>query len=113
MYYGPPQMMPYPYPMQYPGLNMGQGPAVYSNPVQAGAQIFTSGVPGAPPTIAVSTDDGQMGGFLNPAQGPKPMRSNVTLRRRSGQQQPDQSGGGSSGAGSADATVKITVIKGS
>jgi DNA-directed RNA polymerase II subunit RPB2 len=113
MYYGPPQMMPYPYPMQYPGVNMGQGPAVYSSPVQAGAQIFTSGVPGAPPTIAVSTDDGQMGGFLNPAQGPKPMRSNVTLRRRSGQQQSEQGGGGSGGSGSSDATVKITVIKGS
>jgi hypothetical protein len=112
MYYGTPQMMPYPYPMQYPGLNMGQGPAVYSNPLQAGAQIFTSGVPGAPPTIAVSTDEMQMGGFLNPQQGPKPMRSNVTLRRRSGQQ-PEQNGGGSNGAGSADATVKITVIKGS
>jgi hypothetical protein len=104
MYYGSPQMMPYPYQMPYPGVNMGQSPAVYSTPAQA--QIFTSGVPGAPPTIAVSTDDGQMGNFLNP-QGPKPMRSTVTLRKRS--VQPAQE----SGSGSADATFKITVIKGS
>jgi hypothetical protein len=91
-------------------LNMGQYPAVYAAAQPQPAQLYTSGVPGAPPTIAVSTDNMQMGGFMS-LNGPKPMRNNITLKRKS------VSFGGSSGqeesqSGGAPG-VKVTVFKGS
>jgi hypothetical protein len=105
-FYGPVAQMPMPYGQ---GINMSQSPMVYAASQPQPAQLYTSGVPGAPPTIAVSTDDIQMGGFLMP-QGPKPMRNNITLKRKSvsfGNQQ-----SGESPSGNTDPGVKITVIKG-
>jgi hypothetical protein len=69
--------------------------------------MYTSGVPGAPPTIAVSTDDLQMDRFTMP-QGPRPMRNNITLKRKS-----VSFGDNTSESGTTDPGVKITVIKGS
>ena len=106
-YYGPVGQMPMPYGQ---GINMSHSPMVYAASQPQPAQLYTSGVPGAPPTIAVSTDDIQMGGFLMP-QGPKPMRNNITLKRKSvsfGNQQ-----SGESPSGNSDPSVKINVIKGS
>ena len=105
-FYGPVAQMPTPYGQ---GINMSHSPMVYAASQPQPAQLYTSGVPGAPPTIAVSTDDIQMGGFLMP-QGPKPMRNNITLKRKSvsfGNQQ-----SGESPSGNTDPGVKITVIKG-
>jgi DNA-directed RNA polymerase II subunit RPB2 len=105
-FYGPLGQMPMPYGQ---GINMSHSPMVYAASQPQPAQLYTSGVPGAPPTIAVSTDDIQMGGFLMP-QGPKPMRNNITLKRKSvsfGNQQ-----SGESPSGNSDSNVKINVIKG-
>ena len=101
-----------PQQMGYPGINMGQAPAVFSQPQQmmGGAQVFSSGVPGAPPTIAVSTDGQSMNQFASPPQmGPRPQKAGGTRRRQ-------HFGGGSDAeqtqSQSSDAHVTIRVIKG-
>ena len=105
---GPFYMGPnYPYPPYfqqqygYPGINMGSGPAVYAQQPSS-AQVFTSGVPGAPPTIAINTDDQMMSQFASPMV--RPQRSNITLKRKSvsfGSEQP------------SDSNMRVTVTKGS
>jgi len=102
-----PQMSQMPQmPMTQGGyMNMGSYPAIYSMSQPQPAQLYTSGVPGAPPTIAVSTDPIQMGGFMMPQ--PKPIRN--TTRRKAvsfGEDEKEQSGGNSGAA------VTINVIKG-
>jgi hypothetical protein len=91
-------------------FNMSHSPMVYAASQPQPAQLYTSGVPGAPPTIAVNTDGQQMGGFMY-GSGPRPMRNNITLKRKSvsfgGGQEGESSGG------SSDPNMKITVIKGS
>jgi hypothetical protein len=87
--------------------NMSPYPAVYAASQPQPAQLFTSGVPGAPPTIAVDTGAMQMGGFLMPSmQGaaPRPMRNNTTQKKSSG---------GASSEKTSDPNMRITVIKGS
>ena len=128
--YGYPQQG-YPYPQQgypqqaypqpgypqynlspYPGVNMGPGSTIYASqtaqPAQP-AQMFTSGVPGAPPTFAVQTDPTSMTQFAQP-QGPKPKKSFTLKKGRvgfapgtSGESEGQQSGGG--------ANVTVTVSK--
>ena len=86
-------------------INMGPSPTVYSSqPVQP-AQMYTSGVPGAPPTIAIPTDDLTMQQFASPMQGPRPQRG-ITLKRR-----PNQPAG--QPAQLPDSNTRINVIKGS
>jgi DNA-directed RNA polymerase II subunit RPB2 len=80
------------------GLNMGSVPAVYAASLPS-AQMFNSGVPGAPPTFAVPTDDLSMQQFGLPT-GPKPQRG-TTLKRRN-----------NDGPAPVDASTKINVIKG-
>jgi len=91
-------------------FNMSHSPMVYAASQPQPAQLYSSGVPGAPPTIAVNTDGQQMGGFMY-GSGPRPMRNNITLKRKSvsfgGGQESEASGG------SSDPNMKITVIKGS
>ena len=109
MQYSQPQMQQYPQPMQQ-GINMGTVPAVYAAPLPSAAQMYSSGVPGAPPTIAIPTDDMSMQQFGNQQfQGPRPQRG-ITLKRRSNQ--PFGSAEGSSQP-SVDANTRINVIKGS
>ena len=93
----------------YQNLNMSPYPTVYAASMPQPAHLYTSGVPGAPPTIAVSTDQMQMGGFMM-QNAPRPMRSNITLKRKavSFGGSNDQEASGSS----TDPAVKITVIKG-
>ena len=79
-------------------------PAVYAASQPQPAQLFSSGVPGAPPTIAVDTGAMQMGGFLMP-QAPRPMRNNVTQKKTTA--------GGASSEKTSDPNMRITVIKGS
>jgi hypothetical protein len=107
-----PQMAPM---MQMGGgqqYNMSAFPAVYAASQPQPAQLFSSGVPGAPPTIAVDTGAMQMGGFLMPSMqagsAPRPMRSNGTQKKRVG-----FGGGEQQGQPQQDGGVKITVIKGS
>jgi len=92
------------------GFNMSQSPAIYASSQPQPAQLYTSGVPGVPPTIAVATDQVQMGNFLMPQNAPRPMRNNVTHRKKSvsfgGSDESEQSGGSSNPA------VTINVIKG-
>jgi len=91
-------------------FNMSHSPMVYAASQPQPAQLYTSGVPGAPPTIAVNTDGQQMGGFMY-GSGPRPMRNNITLKRKS-----VSFGGGQEGestGGNSDPNMKITVIKGS
>lgn len=119
--YPPPQMMapqPYGYPQQpyppYPGVNMGQAPAVYANPaLQQPAQIIAPGVPGAPPTISVPTDGQVMANFALP-QGPKPKKS-FTLKKGRGVSFAPGGGGGGGGeervenqGGGANITVTVS-----
>lgn len=109
MQYSQPQMQQYPQQMQQ-GINMGTVPAVYAAPLPSAAQMYSSGVPGAPPTIAIPTDDMSMQQFSSPQfQGPRPQRG-ITLKRRSNQ--PFGSAEGSSQP-SVDANTRINVIKGS
>lgn len=109
MQYSQPQMQQYPQQMQQ-GINMGTVPAVYAAPLPSAAQMYSSGVPGAPPTIAIPTDDMSMQQFGNQQfQGPRPQRG-ITLKRRSNQ--PFGSAEGSSQP-SVDANTRINVIKGS
>jgi hypothetical protein len=115
-FYGPVSQMPMGTmgPMINPysqNLNMGQYPAVYAAAQPQPAQLYTSGVPGAPPTIAVSTDNMQMGGFMS-LNGPKPMRSNITLKRKSVSFGGSNDGQEESQSGGAPG-VKVTVFKGS
>lgn len=87
----------------YPGVNMGSGPAVYAQQPSS-AQVFTSGVPGAPPTIAINTDGQMMNQFASPMGGLRPQRSNITLKRSKqsfGSEQP-----------STDSSMRVTVTKG-
>ena len=109
MQYSQPQMQQYPQQMQQ-GINMGSVPAVYAAPLPSAAQMYSSGVPGAPPTIAIPTDDMSMQQFGNQQfQGPRPQRG-ITLKRRSNQ--PFGSSEGSSQP-SVDSNTRINVIKGS
>jgi DNA-directed RNA polymerase II subunit RPB2 len=89
------------------GLNMTQYPAVYAAIQPQPAQLFSSGVPGAPMTIAVDTGSTQMGGFLSPPQPPNiaPIR-NTTKKNRNVSFNTEQSGGSGS-----DTNMKINVIK--
>ena len=108
-----PQLMPQVfqggyYPMNS-GLNMNQVPAIYATSMSQPAQLYTSGVPGVPPTISVSTDNEDMSNFIS-GSGPRVMRNNTTAKKRVGfNDGPNQSG--SSGQ-SSDPNMKITVIKG-
>jgi len=107
--YAQPQMQQYPQQMQQ-GINMGSVPAVYAAPLPSAAQMYSSGVPGAPPTIAIPTDDMSMQQFGNQQfQGPRPQRG-ITLKRRSNQ--PFGSAEGASQP-SVDSNTRINVIKGS
>jgi hypothetical protein len=95
------------YPMNS-GLNMNQIPAIYATSMPQPAQLYTSGVPGVPPTISVSTDNEQMGGFIHPGSV-RPLRNNVTAKKRVGfNDGPNQQGG----SGTVSSDMKITVIKG-
>ena len=118
--YPPPQMMapqPYGYPQQpyppYPGVNMGQAPAVYANPaLQQPAQIIAPGVPGAPPTISVPTDGQVMANFALP-QGPKPKKSFTLKKGRGVSFAPGGGGGGGderveNQGGGANITVTVS-----
>ena len=82
---------------------MGSGPAVYTQPpMPSSAQVFTSGVPGAPPTIAINTDG--LGQFAPMSGGIRPQRSTHTLKRSKqpfGSEQP-----------SSDSSMRVTVTKG-
>ena len=132
-----PQMLPTAYPAGYPptyagapayypapayaqyggplGMNVGTVPQVYAASVPPPAQIYSTGVPGAPATIAVATDAATMGNYAANAAAPaiKPRRNNLTLRRNRGPgvsfaPTPQDQG---SGAGGQD--VRVNVIKGS
>jgi hypothetical protein len=124
------QQQPYPYPYPYPypppaygaqpyympgqptqqPLNMGQAPAIYATQQLPGAQIFTSGVPGAPPTISIPTDQNTMSQFALPS-GPKPKKS-ITMRRRPNQGQGQEGGYQDEPSGSSNsASVVVTVSK--
>ena len=61
---------------------MSSGPEIYTQAVSPSAQMFTSGVPGAPPTIAVNTDGPPMSQFGSQMVGVRPQRSNITLKRK-------------------------------
>jgi hypothetical protein len=117
-YAGGPAYLPAPAYAQYGGplgMNVGSVPQVYAATVPPPAQIYTTGIPGAPPTIAVNTDAAAMGAYANgegsigPNGAPRPRRNN-TLRRGNGPRvnfgaPVPQEGGGSD--------VRVTVIKGS
>jgi len=88
--------------------NMSPYPAVYAASQPQAAQLFSSGVPGAPPTIAVDTGAMQMGGFLmppsmHPGVAPRPMRNNTTQKKTTF---------GGSSEKTSDPNMRITVIKG-
>lgn len=117
--YGYPQMAPpygYPqYPPQYPpqqqpypGLNMGGAPAVYANSVPPPAQIYSSGIPGAPPTFAVQTDPGVMSQFGSPQI--KPRKPAITLKKGRGTSFAPSSGGDEVQSGGGNSVV-VTVSK--
>jgi hypothetical protein len=99
--YGYPMQPPYGYPMQpmqqqaFPALNTGGTPAIYANSVLPPGQIYSSGVPGAPPTIAVETGPATMGQFGSPQI--KPKKANITLRKGRGVSFAPGSGGSSGG----------------
>ena len=105
--YAQPYPQPYPQPYGYPGVNMGPGPTVYAAPPPQPAQMFTSGVPGAPPTFAVETDPGAMSAFGQPQPRPKKSftlkKGRVGFAPTEGQGQEEQSGG--------SANIRITVSK--
>jgi hypothetical protein len=119
--YGPPGYGTQPYYMQGPPmnmaqpmaqpLNMGQAPAIYATQQLPGAQIFSSGVPGAPPTISVPTDQSTMSQFSLPS-GPKPKKS-ITMRRRpnQGSGQGQEGGYQDEPSSSNSASVVVTVSK--
>ena len=127
--YPMPQMPPYGYPSPYPGqgpygypqmqpypsLNTGGVPAIFANSQPPPGQLYTSGVPGAPPTFAVQTDSMAMNQFGG-AQI-KPKKSNITLRRRGVSFASGTGGGSSGGSGQEDSqqggggSVVVTVSK--
>ena len=119
--YPMPQMQPYGYPPQYgypppyPALNTGGTPAIYANSVPPPGQLYTSGVPGAPPTFAVQTDSATMGQFGSPQI--KPRKANITLRKGRTSFAPDGSGGYGGSSGQEDnqqgggPSVVVTVSK--
>ena len=76
---------------------MGGAPAIYANSAPPPGQLYTSGVPGAPPTFAVQTDPGAMGQFTAPQI--KPRKPAITLKKGRGVS--FAPGGGSSGGSSA------------
>jgi DNA-directed RNA polymerase II subunit RPB2 len=90
----------------YPGVNMSSMPTVYAASMPSPAQLYTSGVPGAPPTIAINTDGQTMQQFAAP-QGPRPQRSNITLKRNK-----NIPFGSESEKPSSDANLRVTVTKG-
>jgi hypothetical protein len=106
------QMAPQQYGMSpYMGqaLNTGSIPAVYAASVPPAAQMYSSGVPGAPPTFAVPTDDLTMSQYGNlSGQGPRVQRSSTTMKRRS-----NQPFGSAEQEKSVDSNTRINVIKGS
>jgi hypothetical protein len=107
----PQAIMPQSYPGAYypmnPGINMGPGPNIYATSVPQPAQLYTSGVPGVPPTFSVQTDLPQMGGFIN-SGSVRPMRNNTTAKKRVGFNESHNQ----QGSGTASPDMKITVIKG-
>ena len=103
-------------PYQLQGLNMGSMPAVYAASVQPPpAQVYTTNIPGAPPTISIETDPFAMQQFGAPQpQGPKPRRT-LTLKRGSGSSvgaAGSGAGGEAGGVQSGGANVTVNVIKG-
>jgi hypothetical protein len=115
--YGQPQMQPQGYqPYQLQGLNMGSMPAVYAASVQPPpAQVYTTNIPGAPPTISIETDPFAMQQFGAPQpQAPKPRRT-LTLKRGTGSSlgaAGSGAGGDSGGVQGGGANVTVNVIKG-
>jgi hypothetical protein len=95
-------------------LNMGSYASIYASSIPQPAQMYTSGVPGAPPTIAVTTDPMTMGHYAMGANvGPRPMRPSGasgggTRRRQLQFGGEDNQGGGSSNS----AAITVTVTKG-
>ena len=114
--YGYP-MQPFPQPQPYPALNTGGAPAIYANSQPPPGQLYTSGVPGAPPTFAVQTDPMAMGQFGSPQI--KPKKANITLRKGRGVSfapgYSGSSGGGSGGSNQQEVqqggSVVVTVSK--
>ena len=95
---------------------MGSMPAVYAASVQPPpAQVYTTNIPGAPPTISIETDPFAMQQFGAPQpQGPKPRRT-LTLKRGSGSSvgaAGSGAGGEAGGVQSGGANVTVNVIKG-
>jgi hypothetical protein len=114
--YGYPGLPQMPQMQGYPSLNTGGAPAIYANSVPPPGQLYTSGVPGAPPTFAVQTDPGAMGSFLSPQI--KPRKANITLRKGRGVSFGSGSGSGGGNGSSAKeenqsggGSVVVTVSK--
>ena len=106
-------MMPQMQPMQQGGmLNMGAYPTVYAASVPQPAQMYTSGVPSAPPTFAIPTDDLTMHQYAGGFQGPRPLRSAMKGTRKNHQQVGFQSGSGQESQAGTDPKVVVTVFKG-
>ena len=100
-----PNYMNYPY-----GLNSASVPAVYAASVPPPAQVYSTNIPGAPPTISIETDPYAMNQFMTP-QAPKPRRT-LTLKRSQGQPSIRQEGEPGIRQEGGSGNVKITVIKG-
>jgi hypothetical protein len=101
-------------PMQqqaFPALNTGATPAIYANSQLPPGQIYSSGVPGAPPTIAVETGPATMGQFGSPQI--KPKKANITLRKGRGISFAPGSGASSGGQEDVQSggSVVVTVSK--
>ena len=96
-----------PQPQMGGALNMGSFPAVYSTPAPPVAQLYSSGVPGAPPTFAVPTDDLSMQQFGGASMGPRASRAGLGTRKKG------VSFGGSSETSQPSANITVTVTKGS
>jgi hypothetical protein len=111
------QMYPFAQSQAYPSLNTGGAPAIYANSRPPPGQLYTSGVPGAPPTFAVQTDNATMGQFGSPQI--KPKKSNITLRKGRGVSFGSSGSGGSNGSSNGQednqqgggASVVVTVSK--
>ena len=107
--------MPQMPPMQaYPGLNTGGAPAIYANSIPPPGQLYTSGVPGAPPTFAVDTGPVPMGQFGSPQI--KPRKANITLRKGRGVSfgpgaSANNGGGGQEDNQQGGSSVVVTVSK--
>jgi len=90
------------------GLNSASVPAVYAASMPPPAQVYSTNIPGGPPTISIETDPYAMNQFMTP-QAPKPRRT-LTLRRSQGQPRQETEPAVRQEGGSGN--VKITVIKG-